>query len=267
MKKSRGNTIVLILILILVVSAILPLSKGILNNFSDNESSSQSSNNNKEESENPPVESANVFADKTMACLGDSITYGYVTKKGGQYENPYPKLLKETLGLKECYNYGKGGSNLATYNGSIKPFVERMKEMPTDLDIIAVMGGTNDWANNVPLGVLNDEDETTVYGALRSIAEYLVETYPKAYIVFMSPIPRKETWANSQGYKISDVAVAVQEVAELYGIDFLDMYSLSEFENEMKTDSTDGVHPSQELLINSITPTIAEFLKENYVGE
>lgn len=214
--------------------------------------------------EHPTGETTVDFSDKTMACLGDSITYGYVTKKGGQYENPYPKLLKETLGLKECYNYGKGGSNLATYNGDIKPFVERVKDMPTDLDIIAVMGGTNDWGNGVPLGTLNDEDETTVYGALLSIAEYLVETYPQAYIVFMSPIPRKETWVNSQGYKMSDVAVAVKEVAELYGFGFLDMYSLSGFENEMKTDSTDGVHPSQEYIDNTLAPTIAQFIKDNY---
>ena len=275
MRKTKLNTIIVILIIVFIVSATILLSKGFLNVFSDNDSSSQnlSNQNNNEETPTPddetkhPVESVNIFADKIMACLGDSITYGYVTKQGGQYENPYPKLLKETLGLKECYNYGRGGSNLATYNGSIKPFTERVKELPLNLDIITVMGGTNDWANGVPLGTIDSEDETTIYGALRSIAEYLTETYPDAYIVFMSPIPRKESWANSKGYKISDVGVAVQEVAELYGFDFLDMYSLSGFENEMKTDSTDGVHPSQELLINSITPTIAQFLRENYIGE
>ena len=57
-----------------------------------------------------------------MACLGDSITYGYVTKQGGQYENPYPKLLQSTLGLQECYNYGVGSSTLALGDKSYKSF-------------------------------------------------------------------------------------------------------------------------------------------------
>lgn len=264
MKIKKGKTIAVIIILILIISAILPLSTGIIEKITDDIAVSDNS---KKNPSNKTGTSNIDFSNKTMACLGDSITYGYVTKKGGQYENPYPKLLKETLGLKECYNYGVGGSNLATYNGSIKPFIERMKEMPADLDIIAVMGGTNDWGNGVPLGTIDNEDETTVYGALRSIAEYLTETYPDAYIVFMSPIPRKESWENRQGYKMSDVVVAVKKVAEIYNIDFLDMYSLSGFENEMYSDSTDGIHPSQELVKNSITPTIAQFLKKNYVGK
>jgi lysophospholipase L1-like esterase len=136
--------------------------------------------------------------------------------------------------------------------------------MDDSLDIIAVMGGTNDWSRNIPLGTPDSTDPSTVYGALHTLASGLKEKYPNAYIFFMSPLPRKETWVNSQGYTVEDVAEAVEYVAEFHNLDFLDMYRLSGFENEMHSDETDGIHPSQNLIKNSITPTIAQFLKENY---
>lgn len=253
--KKKAN---LIFTIFLCVTCLLGCYKLLDNNNSSN-------NNNIAETNKPTIENSEFdFSNTTLAFLGDSITYGYVTKQGGQYANPWPKLVGETLNAKESINYGIGGTNIAKVEGKTNSFVERYITMDNKIDIIGVMGGTNDWGNNVPLGTIDDTNETTIYGALNLIASGLKEKYPNSYIFFMSPIPRKETWANSQGYKMKDVRDAFLNVANKYDLGFLDMYYLSGFENEMKLDTTDGVHPSQELVKNSFAPTITQFIKENY---
>ena len=52
--------------------------------------------------------------------------------------------------------------------------------------------------------------------ATKKLIEHLKEKYPNSYIFFMSPIPRKETWVNSQGYKMKDVRDAFLNVANKY---------------------------------------------------
>ena len=211
----------------------------------------------------PSVENVD-FSNTTIAFLGDSITYGYVTKKGGQYENPYPALVENLLGAKKVYNYGVGGSTLSRGNKYYQPFIDRCLEMEEDIDIIGVMGGTNDFYKGVPLGEPTDTVETTVYGALNILAERLKERYPNAQIFFMSPLPTGDYATNALGYSTRDIRNIVLDVANKNGFGFLDMYYVSGFEKEMKTDKTDGTHPSQELLIDTIAPKIAAFIKENY---
>ena len=250
-KKFNIKSILFIGVVFLIFSTLLSVSKNLGSSTSGNNS-------------NTTTESSSVFENTTIAFLGDSITYGYVTKQGGQYANPYPKLVCESLNAKECYNYGVGSSTLSNGDNSYKSFLDRYDEMASNLDIIGVMGGTNDWSKNIPLGTIDDVDGSTIYGSLNVLANALKEKYPNAKIFFMSPLPRKEVWANSQGYKMLDVRNAVQQVAESHNFKFLDMYYLSGFENEMNTSSTDGVHPSQELVKTKIAPTIAQFIKDNY---
>lgn len=250
-KKSIVKSILFIGVIFLIFSTLLSISKN-LSGISNRDNS------------NTTTETSSSFENTTIAFLGDSITYGYVTKQGGQYDDPYPKLVCETLNAKECYNYGVGSSTLSNGENSYKSFLDRYDEMASNIDIIGVMGGTNDWSRNIPLGTIDDIDGSTIYGALNVLANGLKEKYPNAKIFFMSPIPRKETWVNSQGYKVLDVRNAVKQVAESYNFDFLDMYYLSGFENEMNNSSTDGVHPSQELLKSKIAPIISQFIEKNY---
>lgn len=249
---KKYNIIFIVLALVLCISSTFALFN-IFNKTNDSENLG-----------NTTEIETNIFENKTMACLGDSITYGYITKQGGQYDNPYPKLLQETLGLKECYNYGVGSSTLSNGDNSYKSFLTRYTEMPEDLDIIAVWGGTNDYSRGIPLGTPADKDGTTIYGALHTLAQGLRAKYPNAYIFFMSPTPRKDNWTNSQGYKIEDVGTAVSYISNYYGFGFLDMFKYSGFESEMNSTFTDGLHPSQFLVETNITPTIAQFIKDNY---
>lgn len=215
------------------------------------------------------------YANKKMNCLGDSITYGYIPDDGAQMENPYPKILKEKLGLAECRNYGISGSKLATSDGTSgsSPMSVRYAEMDNDADIISVFGGTNDYNGNVykpALGTIEDTENTTVYGALNTLCEGLINKYPRAFIFFITPLRRADrTGLNDSGYTLEDVSNAIKEVCYKYSIPVLDLYSNGGFhvENEVFRGlygGNDKLHPNQAFITEHLSPMIENFIRSNY---
>ena len=69
---------------------------------------------------------------------------------------------------------------------------------------------------------------------------------------------------NSLGYTLEDVANAIKEVAEIYDILVLDLFTYGCFENVMYDNDCDGVHPNQKFVLDVMSPQIANFIKENY---
>lgn len=207
------------------------------------------------------------FSDYSMNCLGDSITYGYVPKSGGvQMERPYPAQLKEYLGLKKARNYGVSGATLSVNTADRVILSQSYLDMDDDAQIISVMGGCNDFERGLPLGNVNDTQNSTVYGALDVLARGLKSKYPNAFIFFMTTFQVGDYLpaVNSAGYTLQDVADAVIEVCAKYGIPVLDMYREGRFELEMNTEASDGSHPSQEFLEKYTVPQIARFLENHY---
>jgi len=162
---------------------------------------------------------------------------------------------------------GKGGYTITSCGqyGSIQDILEYV---PTYSNIISVMGGTNDFAQNMPLGDINTNDVATIYGGLKHIAKTLINRCPNAYIFFMTALPlgdaKLEQYSNSER-TIEEINVAIKEVAKLYKIDVLDTYNLADYQSEMNNSLvTDGCHPSKEFHENKLAPTIAQFIKDNY---
>ena len=169
------------------------------------------------------VESSQPWVGKKMNALGDSITYG----AGGTV--PYTDVVKNILGLNTVRNYGVSGSAIATRSGRTDSFVERYSSMDNDADIIYVMGGTNDFWTNVPLGSINDTTSDTFYGALKILCEGLINKYPNAFIFFGTP---PKGWRssgyynegpNANGDTMEDFNKAIKEVCGLYTIPVLDV--------------------------------------------
>lgn len=206
------------------------------------------------------------FSRFTMNCLGDSITYGFIPKKGDQMERPYPEQLKSYLGLKEVRNYGVSGATLAVNTANRLIISQSYEEMDDDAQIVSVLGGANDLRRNLPLGNINDTQNTTVYGALNVLATGLMRKYPNAFIFFMTPYKRGDKFptVNEVGYTLQDVADAVKEVCAKYDIPVLDMYKDGRFEEEMNTAASDGLHPSQAFFEKYTVPQIAHFLEKHY---
>lgn len=210
------------------------------------------------------------FSNLTYCAFGDSITYGAdYSRNYGQMDNPYSKLVAESLGLKSFDNCGVSGATLCENDLGLTNMTQVILSTTDKYDIISVMGGVNDFNRELPLGNEFDKDNSTIYGSLDMIARSLKKNNPNAFIFFMTPY--KEEYAgycfyrsNNSGYYLRDVANAIKVVAQRYNIPVLDMYNLGNFENVMYDADCDGIHPNQEFIISNTTPQIVNFIKENY---
>jgi hypothetical protein len=71
---------------------------------------------------------------------------------------------------------------MANIDGKNPFSVDRYKAIPSDADYITIKMGINDANYDSPVGTINDEDNTTFYGAWNVILEYLLTTFPYAKI-------------------------------------------------------------------------------------
>ena len=208
----------------------------------------------------------NPFSDLTMVCLGDSITMG------SEIEVPYSELVKDSLGLKSVYNYGVGWSTIGlledctchaniSYEYDHHPYVYRYNKMQ-DADIVAVMGGNNDWGIGIPVGDIHDADETTFCGALNKLIAGLKEKYPDSYIFFMTLFNYVPDRINKDGVSWIEYNNAIRAVCAKEGIDVFDVYNEIPFDKLENT--VDGVHPTQEFVSNVWSPAMGEFIRQNY---
>lgn len=192
--------------------------------------------------------------------LGDSITEGCGTS--GQ-DFVYHGVLKRIAGLAVVRNYGKGGTRIARQSEIKDPdgrdydFLRRAQEMDSDADLVVVFGGTNDYGNGqAPLGEITDTSIFTFYGAVHTLCQMLLAKYPKAKIVFISPLHRwnecggEGTW-KPEGVKqhhLCDYVSAVNEVCGIYNIPVLDLFNnegMPITDNDFRREcAPDGLHPN-----------------------
>ena len=190
--------------------------------------------------------------------LGDSITEGHGTTG---VEKTYWSLLGKRTGA-VVRGYGIGGTRFAKQkNPSANPrhdldFVMRAKEMDDDADVVVVFGGTNDFGHgDAPIGCFEDREYTTFYGACHTLFTDLINKYPNAVIVIMTPLHRhNEDNLKGDGFKAEDVAPLstyvkiIKEVAEYYSLAVLDMWSISGIQPRVpiikEKYCPDGLHPN-----------------------
>lgn len=178
-------------------------------------------------------------------ALGDSITYGFIPRNAEGYPGQlksYARLTAEKLGT-NFLNYGISGSTVANKENAMSV---RYTEMPSDADIITVMGGTNDQWRGVPLGTMSDRSINTFYGALHVLYQGLYTKYianaeysvgAKKKIIVLTPLkkldPNKSSLENTIENNsdilmpMDDFVKAVKEVAAFYSFPVLDFYNLS----------------------------------------
>lgn len=194
----------------------------------------------------------NWLAGKKINFLGDSITRGHIDNETAM-DRPYPKNVATLLNC-VCNNYGVSGSTLVNSSApySYQSFIDRMVNMDKDSDVNVVMGGTNDFAHSqVLLGNFSDTGSSTIYGALKTIAEYLIENFPNAINIFCAPI--RLGFQNNGRYAMEELVYAVKSVAKAYGFVFIDTYhNLPGWMPQNATllarygvNGTDTTHPNQ----------------------
>lgn len=162
---------------------------------------------------------------KKINFLGDSITEGL---GASCYENCYFSRFAAKTGA-FCRNYGISGTRIARKKiPHANPrfdldFPSRVVEMDEDADIVIVFGGTNDYGHgDAPLGVPSDRTVWSFYGALHVLYDSLLERFPRAKIVILTPMTRTDE--ENGELRLTDFVEAVRKVAGEYGFPVLDLY-------------------------------------------
>lgn len=219
-------------------------------------------------------EATNPLNGLSASFIGDSLTRGAGSSK------PFTETLAE-LSSMTIHNFGVDGSCVADKaSETAASFIDRKTDYNTGVDIIGIMGGTNDYWNNVPLGTIGSTDTTTFYGAL----EYLVSTFitykPGVFLFLMTP-PQAyrsesrldEGYAafpypkNNLGLSLDDYCEAIRKVCAKYSLPCLDLQKNSGMTPLIFTQDAlyyhDGVHFNAEGY-SKIGNIVYKFLLNNY---
>ncbi|MGU3620125.1 SGNH/GDSL hydrolase family protein [Raoultella ornithinolytica] len=170
--------------------------------------------------------SVSPWSGKIIDVMGDSnVAY-----------NKWQPLVAAELGC-SFLNHGVGGSKIAKPDSSSTQISMCDDVRINALDTSAaawICGpwGTNDWAQNIPIGTITDTVNTTVYGALNIIAQKLRARAPTKPILWATPFngdydsPRSSSWTDgetNQYGRVSDYAAAIRAVALRYGFPLIDL--------------------------------------------
>ncbi len=190
--------------------------------------------------------------------LGDSITSGHGVSAGDKI---YHAILAKKYGF-EARNYGISGARFAKQKNEFffkddgTEFSTRYKTMKDDADLVVVFGGTNDFGHgDAMMGKFSDRTNDTFYGACHVLMQGLIEKYPDAKIVFMTPLHRcEEDNSNGDGSKpqgslpLVDYVNVIKEVAAYYSLPVLDLWSVSGLQPKVPVIKEkycpDGLHPN-----------------------
>lgn len=176
-----------------------------------------------------------------VACVGNSITYGYLLPD--REVNAYPSQLQRMLGNGyEVKNFGHSGATLL--NRGHRPYM-KLPEYEAALefaaDIVVIHLGVNDtdprnWPN------FNAEFIGDYVGLINSFKER--NPHARILVALLSPLrsshPRFRTGTRDWRVKIQD---AIREVAEITGAELIDFNSPLRDRQDL---IFDGIHPDVE---------------------
>lgn len=210
---------------------------------------------------------------KKVLFLGDSITEGVgASSKDTCYVSVFGKISGA-----EVKNFGISGTRIAAQKipseneRHDKDFMSRVAEMDENADVVVVFGGTNDFGHgDARIGKFDSRDEYTFYGAMHILCTKLINKYPDAEIVFMTPLHRlsEDEEVNEIGIRneapLSGYVDVIKEVAGFYGLPVLDLFNMSGIQPKVdvirERYMPDGLHPS-DAGAKKIAERLCAFLK------
>ena len=192
---------------------------------------------------------------KKVAFVGDSITAGVNTNydDANGIKNTFGYLISKRNSM-QYQNYGMGGTTLTYFDNKRYCFSEpdgRYTKIPVEnIDILVILFGYNDNAQQgFSIGTIDDETNSTYYGAYNIIMNDFMSRNPKLKIGLITPYGTTKAMRD-----------AIKEIGAKYGFPVLDLYSaevpmfyerdsmtslLSNISaNKKKAFLADGVHPN-----------------------
>ncbi len=194
---------------------------------------------------------------KKVGFLGDSITEGVgASSPQTCFVSVFAKAHPEC----RVFNYGIGGTRIAYVQKTPveerfdkNPFQSRLENMEEDLDIIFVFGGTNDYGHgDAPFGDLKDGTRDTFCGSLNCLCRALIEKYPCAKIIFMTPMHRRDEGVAHKKpdgeYTLHDYVLTIRAAAEWFSFPVLDLWAtlgiVPDIAAQRERFAPDGLHPN-----------------------
>ena len=182
------------------------------------------------------------WSDKKIITFGDSITwydgqpYLATHKESGKTCVGYQSWIREKLGA-TVVNMGWSGYTMQQILN-----VVRSTDL-TDVDIVTLTSGANDWSQEIPVGVVatpkSQFDENTFAGAAQAAIEAILEKNSKVKLVLIAPIKGYHPIsAHSTEWQIGSVVDdmleqpdfyydTLKKLADLYGCYFVDLRNLT----------------------------------------
>lgn len=163
---------------------------------------------------------------KRWCVIGDSIT-----ERNARTSKNYHDFVAQDVGGMTVYNYGISGTGYFN-RSNVADLVTQ-----TDIDIITVFLGTNDWgnqteANKKMLGSFLDTGTTTISGCINTLLTDALTNFPTAKIGVLTPLPRLTNWGsnatdNDYGYTLEQLSALIKQYCNHYSIPCLDLYHAS----------------------------------------
>ena len=177
---------------------------------------------------------------KKIACIGDSITWGFTIVN--RRKNSYPALLQQRLGPDfEVRNFGYNDAS-ARFDADT-PYVKKSvykESLDWNPDVVLLMLGTNDTKKH-------NWDPEIFRKDYRMIAESYMKLPSKPRVILIAPIrifqplhlPLLGLYSDTME---NGVRPAIREMASEMGLELIDLVDLFTDSGYMK----DGVHPQRE---------------------
>jgi hypothetical protein len=160
---------------------------------------------------------------KLWYACGDSFTEGVDNSPlpNGKYagkKQVYPYFIGNRTGM-EVMNIAVSGSTITYISGTSTqstcftyPSTGKLYTIPTNAEYITLKFGINDSHQNVPIGTIDDETNTTLYGAWNVAISYLLNKCPFAKIGIIV----------TNGCDSPEYAQAGKDIAKKWGLSYLD---------------------------------------------
>ncbi|MBR0353995.1 MAG: hypothetical protein IJK35_01350 [Oscillospiraceae bacterium] len=195
---------------------------------------------------------------KRVACVGDSITYGYGVESWRK--NNYPAVLGTLLGEGYCVNnFGFSGATASSFGDT--PYTEESvyrQSLAFRPDLVLLMLGTNDTKP------YNWKGEEHYLRSCREILRAYRELSSRPELILLAPPPAWGLGGAPVAFEISASLLsdalrpALRSLAAEENVRFLDVYGVLEGRPEL---FFDGVHPNAagaRLLAETVYQTIKE---------
>lgn len=191
---------------------------------------------------------------------------------GGVKAKGYQTLLKQVFNFKNTVNYCYSGFSLGGTSASDGASI--CNKMSTwsgsDGDIWTLDTITNDFKRNIPIGTINDYNNstgiTTYFGALRKFKDTITSLCGSNHIVICSNALRRNNASytsiskNTVGHALLDYEKALMHVASLNNWYFVDQYRLSGINDDtLQFTTLDGLHLNNFGYTLAVKPWIEQF--------